>query len=357
MLYATALGLLLALPASGYLSPAIGRFINRDPIEEKGGLNAYAFVTNNPVNKWDHLGMVQQDQIVAVPGDDGDSIFISGTRFTPGTVSAGSSRGDGRNFGLSLSDIQRSELATGGTYIGTDRRGNLALKFASAADKFVGLGGFTEPADQDRLVGQGDYTSGPSGSLSSYHLTYFTVNMPATVIKNWVFNNGNGNYQNYGDQRDMAAGAATFLATVAGSGGTVTGAVDAYAWALGTATRNGVDVTSYSFELGHDLTEFFSTVAVPEAAGLRSASLVGRTASAAESRGATLIEKYLGPSSKAIKNEAGDLILVSEDGAKRVRFDFNRPYPHESPHAHVEELVNGKWQKSGPIYPTDVPHK
>ena len=41
--------------------------------------------------------------------------------------------------------------------------------------------------------------------------------------------------------------------------------------------------------------------------------------------------------------------------ARRVRFDINRPAPHTSPHAHVEELVDGKWRKSGPIYPTDVP--
>ena len=34
-----------------------GRFINRDPIEEDGGLNLYGFVGNNPVNFYDYLGM------------------------------------------------------------------------------------------------------------------------------------------------------------------------------------------------------------------------------------------------------------------------------------------------------------
>ena len=33
-----------------------GRFISRDPIYEKGGVNLYAFVGNDPVNKWDVLG-------------------------------------------------------------------------------------------------------------------------------------------------------------------------------------------------------------------------------------------------------------------------------------------------------------
>ncbi|MGB7546711.1 MAG: polymorphic toxin type 33 domain-containing protein, partial [Terracidiphilus sp.] len=39
-----------------YYSPSLGRFINRDPSEESGGLSLYAFCLNNPVNKWDYLG-------------------------------------------------------------------------------------------------------------------------------------------------------------------------------------------------------------------------------------------------------------------------------------------------------------
>ncbi|MDD4406068.1 MAG: RHS repeat-associated core domain-containing protein [Parabacteroides sp.] len=40
-----------------YYSPALGRWMNRDPIEEKGGLNLYGFVNNDPVNRWDKLGL------------------------------------------------------------------------------------------------------------------------------------------------------------------------------------------------------------------------------------------------------------------------------------------------------------
>ena len=36
--------------------PASGRWINRDPIQEKGGLNLYGFVGNNAIDKWDYLG-------------------------------------------------------------------------------------------------------------------------------------------------------------------------------------------------------------------------------------------------------------------------------------------------------------
>jgi RHS repeat-associated protein len=44
-----------------YYSPSLGRFINRDPIEEAGGINLYAFVGNNPVSRWDVLGMDDDD--------------------------------------------------------------------------------------------------------------------------------------------------------------------------------------------------------------------------------------------------------------------------------------------------------
>lgn len=40
-----------------YYNPREGRFIGRDPIKEQGGLNPYGFASNNPVNRWDVLGM------------------------------------------------------------------------------------------------------------------------------------------------------------------------------------------------------------------------------------------------------------------------------------------------------------
>ena len=39
-----------------HYSPSLGRFLSRDPIEEQGGLNLYAFVRNSPIRKWDILG-------------------------------------------------------------------------------------------------------------------------------------------------------------------------------------------------------------------------------------------------------------------------------------------------------------
>jgi RHS repeat-associated protein len=40
-----------------HYDPALGRWPSRDPIEEDGGINLYAFVGNEPVNKWDELGL------------------------------------------------------------------------------------------------------------------------------------------------------------------------------------------------------------------------------------------------------------------------------------------------------------
>jgi RHS repeat-associated protein len=39
-----------------YYHPQTGRWINRDPIEEEGGLNLYGFVGNNGVDEFDIVG-------------------------------------------------------------------------------------------------------------------------------------------------------------------------------------------------------------------------------------------------------------------------------------------------------------
>jgi RHS repeat-associated protein len=51
---------LLMMGARAY-SPALGRFINRDPLEEAGGINMYAYVENNPISRFDPTGTSYQD--------------------------------------------------------------------------------------------------------------------------------------------------------------------------------------------------------------------------------------------------------------------------------------------------------
>jgi hypothetical protein len=68
------------------------------------------------------------------------------------------------------------------------------------------------------------------------------------------------------------------------------------------------------------------------------------------------ISDWLGPDVQMKTNKSEDKIFLSANGDRRVRFDLNNPSPHNNPHGHVEELINGHWVKSGPIYPSDIPN-
>ena len=69
------------------------------------------------------------------------------------------------------------------------------------------------------------------------------------------------------------------------------------------------------------------------------------------------LRDWLGNDARMITNSSGDRIFISKDGLRRVRFDINNPSPHQSSHGHVERLVNGSWQKSGPLFPINAPQK
>lgn len=52
-------------------------------------------------------------------------------------------------------------------------------------------------------------------------------------------------------------------------------------------------------------------------------------------------------------NTSDDLIILSKDGNRKIRFDINNPSPHNNPHVHIEKKVNGKW-KTERSWPADV---
>jgi RHS repeat-associated protein len=58
-----------------YYNPELGRWMSRDPIEERGGYNLYGIVNNNLVDGWDNLGLEGTaevsvgDQGVNTPGE------------------------------------------------------------------------------------------------------------------------------------------------------------------------------------------------------------------------------------------------------------------------------------------------
>lgn len=46
-----------AISGFRYYNPSTGRWLSRDPIGEKGGVNLYGMVGNNPISRWDYLGL------------------------------------------------------------------------------------------------------------------------------------------------------------------------------------------------------------------------------------------------------------------------------------------------------------
>ncbi|HBS52347.1 MAG TPA: hypothetical protein DEA62_05170 [Coxiellaceae bacterium] len=64
-------------------------------------------------------------------------------------------------------------------------------------------------------------------------------------------------------------------------------------------------------------------------------------------------ENFLGKEARVITNKAGDKIFINAENTKRISFDIKNPYPHENPHVHVKEFVDGKWRGSR-VYPKDV---
>ena len=49
--------LLFTHSLSASYDPSTGRFLSKDPIQEEGGLNLYAYCLNDPINHWDLLGL------------------------------------------------------------------------------------------------------------------------------------------------------------------------------------------------------------------------------------------------------------------------------------------------------------
>ena len=95
-----------------FYSPGQGRFLNRDPIEEQGGLNLYGFVGNDPINAWDYLGLSIWCWLPWVNCDEEDEKTI-----VKGIEDIDARRLTDDDWSLSILDMEDSGATTGGIVI------------------------------------------------------------------------------------------------------------------------------------------------------------------------------------------------------------------------------------------------
>jgi hypothetical protein len=99
LLFVALLGLALGREAQAFYNPSTGRWLSRDPIGERGGVNLHAIVGNNVVNKADLLGLVIvckcPESYFAENGITSDMFTKSGDSYSAkaGTTGPGSGAG------------------------------------------------------------------------------------------------------------------------------------------------------------------------------------------------------------------------------------------------------------------------
>jgi hypothetical protein len=70
--------LIVAMPTNAFYDPSLGRWINRDPIEESGGINLHEFANNEPVRHVDSAGRLVFAIPLAIPAVEGLGVFLGG---------------------------------------------------------------------------------------------------------------------------------------------------------------------------------------------------------------------------------------------------------------------------------------
>jgi RHS repeat-associated protein len=168
-----------------YYDPKLGRFLGRDPLGEAGGNNLYGFVRNNPVNRWDILGMVTpEDARKLLKTWEGFNLFLgNGDTLTHGHSGSSVDEVTGaEDFDLVMtrSELEKiAGLAEGGNYypdgtpvaygafgdvqLGWDFGGGLA---PNSGDGGLTVGEFVSAAASG--AGQGLYNATVGAVVGSY---------------------------------------------------------------------------------------------------------------------------------------------------------------------------------------------
>jgi hypothetical protein len=99
--------------------------VNRDPLEEAGGINLYRFVANDPVNRWDHLGQFGVvGFVVGAVVDVGIQITVN--------VATGN---DWHDISVGSAVVSGAASATGVGSLALAKKATSAYKLAKSAQK------------------------------------------------------------------------------------------------------------------------------------------------------------------------------------------------------------------------------
>jgi RHS repeat-associated protein len=176
-----------------YYSPQLGRFLSSDPIEEQGGINLYGFVGNDPVNRFDVLGLRDFVDFAKDYKSVADKAITNwGTRYFEGQVSQQSIKGLPASPLMLMFYFRRNwvSAATGSSYSSNDvfdLTGSGSLKnLADDADKKV------LKEDIERLVKE--YTSKVQSGQSG-HVGFHFSNEYMGLVSNWAMRLGIQHYQ------------------------------------------------------------------------------------------------------------------------------------------------------------------
>ena len=121
-----------------YYLPEVGRWISRDPIEEKGGYNMYGFVDNNS-NRYDNLGLLCCDDLCSPEGSrELTGHIVRLKTFQSGQTSPGATDA----LEGTIQNIQNV-----GYLMALPTGASLAVLGAAAVD--IGLQKFTGPSGKD----------------------------------------------------------------------------------------------------------------------------------------------------------------------------------------------------------------
>ncbi len=297
-----------------YYDPSTGRFTQEDPFRGDG-LNLYAYVSNNPVKYVDPWGLCKDesgnsryenvlDLVSAYPSEnfieEGLKYYSSAWTgeikgvygYVTGTInSVGSLINDPVNIIVKPAIVNMFAFAPGSE-----------LTKAGRIAKAYKLNQFADYADS--------INSGINKFVEadSYHKTAYVSEVVTEIT--------------------AAVGTSKALGE------------------LGTWVKGKIPRARFSFGLSEKFKKLFRRNRGIEGAG----EAPNKVSDLAKD-----MKSWLGEDAKVITNKAGDKIFLSKDGTKRIRFDINKPHPHNSPHGHIEELKNGEWVGNGQLYPKDVP--